>query len=288
MRDGILQRTLRPCLLLVPLLIGGSLALSGCQKKAQDEQLVAAGKSFEVTVPELDQLLRQSPAVSREEVVPARQKLLDVLINQKLFADAAIEQKLDRDADTMQELEAERRRVLASAYVTHLFTSLAKPTSREVQAYYDAHPKTFGQRKVFTINQVSISGENLPLREFQAALEAGGMAGLDARLAQEGIEAPQTNVVIPTDVLPPQTAEEMEKLHVGAPVIFNTGGAIHLGVIGAIQDGSVSLDTARPVIEQRITEERRDGVIKAQADRLRADREVKISAGLLKGAKQAQ
>ena len=270
----------------IALMLGGSLILSGCQQKTRsDQQVVAAGKSFEVTIPEFDQLLRKAPAVGKAELVPARQKVLDVLINQKLFAEAAIDQKLDRDVDTMQELEAQRRAVLASAYVGKLFSTIAQPTSREVQAYYDAHPKAFLQRKVYTINQAAIEGENLPLKDYQASLESGGMKALDARLAQNGINAIVTNVVISSDMLPEQVAAQMEHLNVGSPIIFNTGATVHMGTIVAIQDGSVPLDMARPVIEQRIGEERREKLIKAQADRLRSDRHVEVKAAILKGAK---
>ena len=259
--------------------------LAGCHKKAEEQQIVARGKSFEVTIPEFDQLLRRAPAVTKAEIVPTRTKLLNVLIDQKLFAQAAIDQKLDRDVDTMQDLEAERRRVLATAYVTRLFSTIAKPTSREVQAYYDAHPKSYAQRRVYTINQVGIEGEGLPLKDYQDALEKSGMKGLDARLAQDGIDTVATNVVISSDMLPPNIAAQMEKLSVGSPIIFNTGATIHLGSIVATQDGTLSLDMARPLIEQRIGDERREALIKSQAERLRKERDISVKSAVLKGAK---
>ncbi|WP_174273136.1 EpsD family peptidyl-prolyl cis-trans isomerase [Sphingomonas bacterium] len=252
------------------------IALAGCHSSKADRQLVATGKDFEISVPEFDQLLRAAPMMPKDQVAAARRKILNGLVTQKLFADAAIDQKLDRDVDTMQQIEALRRRVLAAAYLDRLTSSAAKPTSRDISVYYDAHPWMFAERKVFTINQVEVTGEHSPIIEYRAALDRGGMAGLDARLAQDGIAARSTNVVIPGDSLPRTAAEQLAKLPAGSPVAFAIGNTLHLGVLTAVQDGTLELDEARPSIEAMLLGERRVALLQSQAERLRSERNITV------------
>ena len=77
----------------------------------------------------------------------------------------------------MQQLEAARREVLARAYVEKVGEAVARPTPEEIKAYYDDKPALFGERRIYSIQELAIEArpEQVPaLRESLAASKSIG------------------------------------------------------------------------------------------------------------------
>lgn len=248
-----------------------------------DSQIVAKGNGFEITVSELDQLLRSAPAVTRDQVLPMRRAILAQLIDQKLLAQAAVDRKIDRQPEPMQLIEAAKRGILAQAYIDGIVSSVAEPTDREVADFYAANPRLFADRRIIQIDQVAVTGDPAILRAAGKAFDQGGLAGLTAYLASAGRDAAPSMMDVPTTDLPVATADRLARLGKGAQLAFQAGGALHLGVIAAIRGGALALEDSRPEIVARIKFQRRAASAKAEADRLRREHDIKIIEPSLRG-----
>lgn len=267
---------------LFPIAACSLLAACGTSGKP-DSQIVAKGDGFEITVSELDQMLRSAPPVARDQVLPMRRAILLQLIDQKLLAQAAVDRKIDRRPEPMQLIEAARRGILAQAYIDAIVSSVAEPTDREVADFYAANPRLFADRDIIRINQVALTGDPAFLQAAGAAFDRGGLPALTAYLASKGRDASPSMMDVATTDLPTETADRLARLGKGAQLAFQAGGALHLGVIADIRDGARALDDSRAEIVSRIKFQRRMASAKAEADRLRRERDIKIIEPSLRG-----
>ena len=82
--------------------------------------------------------------------------MLERLIDQELALQKAADQKLDRDPRVVQQIEAARREIISRAYLEKIGEGAPKPTPAEVDAYYEAHPALFKERRVYSLQEVAI------------------------------------------------------------------------------------------------------------------------------------
>lgn len=247
-------------------------------------QVVAKGKDFEVTVAELDQLLRGAPRVSADQIVPTREAILNALIGQKLLASAALKQKLDQRPDTMQAIEAARRAVLAQAYSQQIAPINRPLSDQEIEIYYQRNTQLFAQRKVVTVDEITLPASVDGLDGYRALFTSGGMSALTDQLASDGFAVLRVNRQLFPDELPSANLNLLTELRIGDPLTYTTGNTVHMGVITAIDSQPISLHDARAMIIPRLTSQRRDEIIRSEIARLRADAGVVTFTKLL-GAK---
>ena len=93
-----------------------------------------------------------------------KQSVLDALIRRKLFAQQARTEKLDQAPEVLAAIEVAKNQILAQAYTAQLASSVHKPSADEVSEYYNAHPELFGQRAVYTLQEIAIAGSAAQLR----------------------------------------------------------------------------------------------------------------------------
>ena len=130
--------------------------LGGCNRSsdAPKGQVVATVNGQDITVHELNSELSFArppadvPRKTVEQIVLAR------VIERKMLADVARERQLDKNPNF---LLAQRRvddGLLVQALQTDIAKKVAVPTREGAEKYIDAHPDQFGQRKIYTIDQI--------------------------------------------------------------------------------------------------------------------------------------
>lgn len=243
--------------------------LGGCDSSTPPDQVAVQGDGFEITLAELEQVLRQAPPQPKERVAPARREILNGLIDEKLLAEAAVESGLDKNTDTVQAVEAARRAILAQAYVAKVINSPQAPDDATLMSYYNSHPDLYGGRMRLRVSEVT-----MPLNQASESsvsdLDKLGFNKFVAKLASEGKPADVTNASIMSDQIGGKTPP------VGATVVYRTQDQLHLGTVTAADPVPVSFDEAKASIAQRINAEQTGQRVAEVVAKMRKDRKVKV------------
>lgn len=254
-------------------------AASACggSKKAPPEQIIAKGDNFEITLTELDSVLRRAPPVLKDEVSAARRKLLDDLIKQKLLSQAALDAGLDRQADTMQAIEMAKRSILAQAYARKLAgDNTASVSPAEIERYYDQHPERFAQRRKLILREIvlPLSFERIADRIEQFDKE--GLESVQATLAEEDKSVDAQVVDLETDGLPAEVQKNLGRLTQGASIMYQTPGQVHLGQLQSMEIDPVPLNEARDLISRQIAQERTASIVSSAVKAMWQSRKIEI------------
>ena len=257
---------------------------AACSPSTPPDQVAVTGDDFEITLAELEQVLRQAPpATAQDQVAPARRAILNNLIDQKLLAEAALEAGLDKDTATLQAMEAEKRAILARAYVRKIIGD-QPPGENELHAYYDRHPALFARRKSIIIRGFTIPVSDKRLKDIQEQLDAQGFDALASQFTGDReIPEPKT-FILSSSAVPEDRSSFLAELTPGSDVNFQIGANVYLGKVLSIENDPVTFDAARPEITRILAIEKGDPVIKANVAQMRKDRHIEIvNKDLLRG-----
>src|SRR3954447_25909758 len=152
----LLLRTLLLRALTLSLAASLLVACGDRKKEKAASQTAAKVNKEEITVHQINFLLSQQRAIPQAQAASASRQVLERLIDQELALQKAADQKLDRDPRVVQQVEAARREIIARAYLEKLGEGAPKPAPAEVEAYYQAHPALFSQRRVYSLQEVNI------------------------------------------------------------------------------------------------------------------------------------
>ena len=196
------------------LLLGlSTLALLGAcdrQPAAPSGQVIATVDGQDITIHELNaetSLAQAPPEVPRKTI---EAEALQRIIERRVVADVARERKLDKSPTfILQERRAEDL-LLAQALQADIASKVPKVTREAAQKYIDQHPDQFGERKVYTIDQIAF------LRPPQTALlglqAATTMPQVEAILKDAGIEYRRQPATLDTLRVDPRLAAEVAKI----------------------------------------------------------------------------
>jgi len=240
--------------------LGVMVLLAGCGERKDQARVEVAARvgSDEVTVEQIQLVLQQQRQLRPEQAEAASRQILERLIDQQLAVRKADALQLDREPRVVQQLEAARREVLARAYVEKVGEAVARPTPEEIKAYYDDKPALFGERRIYSIQELAIEArpEQVPaLRESLAASKSIGefietLKANDYRFA--GNQA-----VRAAEQLPANSLEAFSRMKDGQAALVPSPGGVQVVVLAGSRSQPVSEEQARPAIEQMLLGERR-------------------------------
>jgi EpsD family peptidyl-prolyl cis-trans isomerase len=238
----------------------GVALVAGCSKNKDKPATQTAAKvnKEEITVHQINFLLSQQRALPASQAASASRAILERLIDQELAVQKASDQKLDRDPRVVQQIEAARRELIARAYLEKVGEGAPKPTPAEVEAYYKQHPALFSERRVYNLQEVNIEASPEQVEPLRKAL-AGSKTFADfvAYLKANNVKFAGAEAVRAAEQLPLTSVDAFGKMKDGQ-AIFNVrpGGAqvIHLA---ESRSEPVTLERARPAIEQFLLNERK-------------------------------
>jgi EpsD family peptidyl-prolyl cis-trans isomerase len=248
--------------------------LAGCGDKKKDKpatQTAAKVNKEEITVHQINFLLAQQRAVPPAQAASASRQVLERLIDQELALQKAGEQKLDRDPRVVQQIEAMRREIVSRAYLEKIGEGAPKPSAVEVNAYYEAHPGLFKDRRLYSFQEVDVEatpeqGETLK----KTLSEAKTFADFVAYLKANNYKFSGNEAVRGAEQLPLASVEQFAKMKDGQAIFNVRPGGAQVISLAASRSQPVTLAQATPAIEKFLLNERKRKLVADDLQALRS------------------
>ncbi len=245
--------------------VGLVAALVGCGAESKDKpasQTAAKVNKEEITVHQINLVMSQQRALPPEQAASASGQVLERLIDQELALQKAGEQKIDRQPRVMQQLEAARREIISRAYIEKIGDGAPKPTPVEVSAYYEKHPALFSQRRVYSLQEVSIEAPPEQVEALKKVLTgAKSFSAFLEYLKANNIKFRGAEAVRAAEQLPLTSVEQFATLKDGQAVFAATPTGARVIHLVSSRSQPVTMQAAIPAIEQFLLNERKRKLI---------------------------
>ncbi len=157
---------LAPWILLavVPCLIGATPGRSTAHRPrathGADSVLVRIG-SETITTGQVQRRLDELPEHVRPQFTTpeGRQRLVDRLVEEKVWLMAAIKKGVERRPDVQRQVEQSRRDLLIRTLINEVMAENAPPSDSEARAYYDQHQSEYRTPASITISHIQVKTE---------------------------------------------------------------------------------------------------------------------------------
>lgn len=277
--------------LLVPVM-AASLLLAACgddkDARKSSGQTVARVNKEELTVHQVNFLLAQQRGIRPEQVDAASRQVLERLIDQELALQKAAEQKLDRDARVVAQLEAARREIIARAYFERIGEGASKPTPDEIKKYYDENPALFGQRRVYQLQEINIEAAPDKVEQLRGVLKgAKSVNEFVQHLRDNSYKFAGNQVVRGAEQVPMNLLATLSKMTDGQTMFNATPNGASVLVLVSSRSQPVEERSARPAIEQYLTNERKRRLIAEDLKGLRQAAQIQYMGKFADAAKGA-
>lgn len=265
------------------------LLLAGCGDKKKDKdkpasQTAAKVNKEEITVHQINFVLQQQRGLPPEQAASASKQVLERLVDQELALQKAQDQKLDREPRVVQQLEAARREIIARAYVEKIGSGAPKPTPAEIKAYYDAHPALFKERRVYSLQELSVQAKPEEVEGLRAKLTAAkDFPEFINYLKSSDIKFAANQMIRAAEQLPMASVDKFAAMKDGQSV-FNAGpGGVQILFLAGSRSQPVDEQRSVPAIEQFLLNERKRKVVEDDLKALRAAAKIEYVGEYAKG-----
>ena len=264
--------------------------LSACGDKAKEKkpgQALASVNGEEVTVLQLNEELQRAGVTAAQQDTASKQ-LLQVLIDRQLLQEAAAKENLDRDPKVMQAIERAKSLIIAQAYLQKRVGNPAKPTAKEVEDYFNAHPEFFSNRKQFSMSEIVIGANDLTPEVRAAADGAKSLEEVAVWMDAHKIKYGRTQITRSTADVPPQLSSKLLGMPKGQMFVVKEGPRAMFISVNEVKDAPVTLAVAGPQIEQFLVNKKNKELASAELQRLRADAKIEyINKSMMPDPKSA-
>lgn len=228
-----------------------ALCLAGCGAgdKAPDTQVAARVNKDDISVHQVQVVLKRQPRMLAEQQETAVRMVLENLVEQELAAQAAREHGLDRDPAVVQALQVARREVLARAYQDQLASKARGPSADEIDRYYESKPALFAQRRLYTLQEFALEASALQLQRLQEIVKQAKSADeLAELLRNSGLRFRSRQLAQAAEDLPMVLLEPLAKMGVGQSLLLPQGTGARIFTILHAQTATVDRRLAADVI----------------------------------------
>ena len=252
-----------------------ALLLAGCGPKSTSE-VAAKVNGDDITVDQLNFVLQHQRGGAPDASDGASHKALERLIDEQLVVQKAVAAKLDKDPQVIAQLEAVRREVLVRRFVETAADVAGKPTDDAVQKYYNAHPATFAQRRVFTLQRMDIQAPDDRRTEIDAHVQSlKSVNDLTDWLKAQNLHYAVKQEQDASDQLPPVLIEKLASMKDGeSTVLPSPSGVLAVTLVSSVAAPKTPAD-ARPAIEQYLSQVGRSEVVANLQKTLRDGADIK-------------
>ena len=261
--------------------------LAGCGDKKKDKpasQTAAKVNKEEITVHQINFLLQQQRGLAPAQAASASQQVLERLIDQELALQKAQDQKLDRDPAVVQQMEAARREIIARAYVDKIASGAPKPSPTEVKTYFDAHPALFNQRRIYSLQELTVEAKPEQLVAIRQKLEgAKNIPDFIEYLKTSDIKYGVNQAVRPAEQLPLASLDRFASMKDGETLFTQTPTGATIIVMAGSRAQPVDQTRATPAIEQYLLNERKRKVVEEDLRALRTASKIEYVGDYSKG-----
>jgi EpsD family peptidyl-prolyl cis-trans isomerase len=264
------------------------LAACGDKKEKAASQTAAKVNKDEITVHQINFVLQQQRNLRPEQADAASKQILERLVDQQLALQKADEQKVDRDPRVVQQLEAARREIVARAYLEKVGEAAPKPTAEEIKKYYDEKPALFRDRRVYSIQEISIEAKPEQVAELREKLGAAkNINEFVEHLKTTGLRFTGNQAVRAAEQLPLNTLDAMARMKDGQAMVVPTPTGAQVVVLAGSRSQPVNEEQARPAIEQYLLNERKRKLVEDDLKAMRAAAKIEYVGKFAEGAASA-
>lgn len=241
--------------------VGVVFAMTGCGDKKQDgaaTQVAARVNKEEITDQQIGQVLQQQRGLTPPQAEAASRQALERLIDQELAVQKAADLKLDREPRLVQQLEAARRELMARAYLEKVGEAASKPAPEEVARYYESTPNLFKERRLYSLQEITIDAKPEQIAQLRQKLEAArNIAEFVEYLKASDIRFSANQAVRAAEQLPLASLATFAAMKDGQAILSPTPTGAQVIVLAASRAQPVTLEQATPAIEQFLLNERK-------------------------------
>jgi EpsD family peptidyl-prolyl cis-trans isomerase len=250
-----------------------TLVLAGCGDKKKDKASQTAAKvnKEEITVHQINFVLQQQRGLKPEQAEAASKQILERLIDQELALQKAEELKLDRDPRVVQQIEAAKREIVARAYIEKTGETAAKPTPEAIKAYYDEKPALFKERRIYSIQELSIEATPEQVPELREHLQsAKAISDFVEYLKANNFKFSGNQAVRAAEQLPLNMLDAFAKMKDGQAILAPTPTGAQVIVLAGSRNEPVDEARARPAIEQFLWNDAKRKLLESDLKAMRA------------------
>jgi EpsD family peptidyl-prolyl cis-trans isomerase len=258
------------CLALVQLAACGSSSPTG----GKGSQVIATVNGEEITVMQLNRVLERSGV--RDVTPEVRRHAIDSLTSEELMVQAALAAKIDRDTAFVQSLENARRQLLAQIFAERVVYPKSVVTAAEIEDYYNSEPLLFANRRKFRVTTFRAADADLTPQVSAALKEVKSVDEVRGILDSRGIKYETQLASISPEQLPVDELPTFAKASVGDLFInpAENGSVLLMSVTGIDDDVPLTLERARPMIEEFLRNSRNRAATDAYLQRARASADI--------------
>ena len=261
------------------------LAACGDKKEKVASQTAVKVNKSEVTVHQINFVLQQQRGLKPEQTDAASKQILERLIDQELALQKADDLKIDRDPRVVQQLEAAKREIIARAYLEKVGEAAAKPSPEEIKAYYDAKPALFSERRIYSLQEISIEARPDQLGLLRDKLSAAkNIAEFTEFLKTSDFKFSGNQAVRAAEQLPLQGLDTFSKMKDGQAMINQGPNGVQVVVLASSRSQPVTEEQAKPAIEQFLLNERKRKLVEEDVKAMRAAAKIEYVGKFAEGA----
>lgn len=258
-----------------------AVALTACGKgedKKTSTQTVAKVDGTEITMHEVNLLLRGVPNVTADNAPTVRKQVLDKLIDQQILVEKANKESLDRTPDVIMAMEAAKKEVLANAYLQKLIATSSKINETEVKNYFKEHPALFSKRRIYTFDDIGLERNDAVLATLKEDVaKQKAMSEIANWLKENSIKYASGSYTRPAEQIPLTMLPKLQDAKEGETVIIEAGNSVHLIHIVKAQESPIDLAAATPFIKSFFAHTRGKEIIDEKMKQFRKEANVEYT-----------
>lgn len=219
--------------------------------KKSDTQVVAKVNGDEISIHQVNLQLGRAGKMDEAQSKAVSQQIVSKLVDQQLLKQKALEEKLDRDPRVLQIIEASKSEILAQAYLEKVSSKAKKPSTTEIDTFYNEHPELFEKRRVFRLQELVVQAAPEKFAEIEAGVkDIKNINEVAAWLKQNQIQFTANSNVRTAEQLPGNLLKVLQPLADGELFLLKTDRSLNVVHLAASQSQPVARDKATPIIEQ--------------------------------------
>lgn len=254
-----------------------SLALAGCQKKAEG-QVVAIVNGEEITSNELNAEIAELNVPANVDKTRVRAEVLQRMVERRLLAQAAKDSGLDRDPTYVSQERRMKEQLLVSMYGKKAFDTVAVPDAAKVDQYISSHPTQFGQRTRYKLDQI-VFDPPADTKKLQPLTGMHSMAEIATWLNGQGIKFQRGANTMDSAGVPPDVMAKIKALPAGEPFIVPNNGKVVVSVITGSEPMATPAEQARPLATQAIRREELNKIGEQRLKEAKAKAKIEYQTG---------
>lgn len=249
--------------------------LTACQGEKSKSKVAATVDGLVITADAVNGALAQL-GVSKNTTEQQRRLTLDALVTQAVFVNAALGESLDQDPAVRVRLESARRKILAKAYIDRHTANLPAPSSKAIEAYFDAHPELFSNRRIYHLQEIAIQASAEQAAEAKKQYEQiHTLNDMVAWLKANGVHYKADAFVKPAEDLPADFLPVLARMKEGDTARVQTKGGFTIVQVVSAQKAPVNLQQAKPAISRYLKNQVTGAAIASLTKALRARATIK-------------